>query len=150
MEKEWTAEAHTCSNLPAISTCGMKAECDYPGLSNTNIDAPNPFPFYHQLKYMIVGDSISHGMEADWTWRYRIWEWLTGQSYPVRFVGPYGGTHGQGAPVSALPQPPLLPGETAQTTPDVTGESSPNVSQHVACVVLCGQRCIAPSPASRL
>lgn len=74
-EWEWVATAHTCSNLPDLELCGMKAECDTPGLSNDNIDPPNPFPFYNALKYMVVGDSISHGMEADWTWRYRVYEW---------------------------------------------------------------------------
>lgn len=26
-------------------------------------------------KIMVVGDSISHGMQDDWTWRYRLWSW---------------------------------------------------------------------------
>ena len=26
-------------------------------------------------KIMVVGDSISHGMEGDWTWRWRIFAW---------------------------------------------------------------------------
>ncbi|KAJ4291211.1 hypothetical protein N0V88_006205 [Collariella sp. IMI 366227] len=42
---------------------------------------------------MVVGDSISHGREGDWTWRYRIWEWFRDQELLVQFVGPYKGTN---------------------------------------------------------
>lgn len=42
---------------------------------------------------MIVGDSISHGAEGDYTWRYRIWQWLQSNNVPVDFVGPYKGTN---------------------------------------------------------
>jgi hypothetical protein len=44
------------------------------------------------IRVMIVGDSISHGREGDWTWRYRIWQWFKEQQVAVRFVGPYSGT----------------------------------------------------------
>ncbi|KAK4195508.1 family 3 putative carbohydrate esterase, partial [Triangularia verruculosa] len=43
-------------------------------------------------RVMIVGDSISHGREGDWTWRYRIWEWFRRNDIPVVFVGPHKGT----------------------------------------------------------
>ncbi|KAK4663874.1 uncharacterized protein QC763_502030 [Podospora pseudopauciseta] len=43
-------------------------------------------------RIMIVGDSISHGREGDWTWRYRIWEWFRQNNTPVVFVGPHKGT----------------------------------------------------------
>ena len=45
-----------------------------------------------QAKLMIVGDSISQGMEGDWTWRYRLWEWLDSQGEDFEFVGPWTGT----------------------------------------------------------
>lgn len=45
-----------------------------------------------QAKLMIVGDSISQGMEGDWTWRYRLWEWLDSQHQDFEFVGPWTGT----------------------------------------------------------
>lgn len=45
-----------------------------------------------RAKLMIVGDSISQGMEGDWTWRYRLWEWLDSQGEDFEFVGPWTGT----------------------------------------------------------
>jgi lysophospholipase L1-like esterase len=44
------------------------------------------------LKVMVVGNSITHGYEADYTWRYRIWQWFKANDVPVEFVGPYQGT----------------------------------------------------------
>lgn len=43
------------------------------------------------LKMMLVGDSITHGFEADTTWRFRLWEWLKSTNTPFNFVGPYTG-----------------------------------------------------------
>ena len=42
---------------------------------------------------MIVGDSISHGLEGDYTWRYRLHEHLKTWRVDVDFVGPYRGTN---------------------------------------------------------
>lgn len=42
-----------------------------------------------ELKIMIVGDSMTHASEGDFTWRYRLWEWFR-QAAPktkVTFVG---------------------------------------------------------------
>ncbi|KAK0724340.1 SGNH hydrolase-type esterase domain-containing protein [Lasiosphaeris hirsuta] len=61
------------------------------------------------IKILIVGDSISHGREGDWTWRYRIWEWFHHQDVPVTFVGPYQGTVPPDEP--APPSPPPLASE---------------------------------------
>lgn len=58
------------------------------------------------LKVMVIGDSISHGLEGDWTWRYRIWEWFGQQRIPIGFVGPYTGTVSPEAPHP--PRPPRL------------------------------------------
>ncbi|KAK4141009.1 carbohydrate esterase [Dichotomopilus funicola] len=63
---------------------------------------------------MVIGDSISHGREGDWTWRYRIWQWLVrDEGLPnVRFVGPYKGTV---PPDEAHPpRPPRCPDDPAE------------------------------------
>ncbi len=60
------------------------------------------------LKVMVVGDSMSHGAEGDWTWRYRLWEWFRSEGVAVDFVGPYGGTHEPA--LAAAPSPPPLQG----------------------------------------
>ena len=67
--------------------------------------APTP------LRVMIVGDSITHGEEGDYTWRYRVWEWFRSCVPEVKatFVGPYVGTVPPQIPQP--PQPPRLPEE---------------------------------------
>lgn len=65
-----------------------------------------PSPVDEPLKILIVGDSISHGREGDWTWRYRLWQWLRSQSIPFTFVGPYTGTVPPDSPYP--PTPPRL------------------------------------------
>lgn len=46
------------------------------------------------FRAMIVGDSLSHGRDGDYTWRYRLWQWLRSASSNVtpHFVGPLKGT----------------------------------------------------------
>lgn len=61
------------------------------------------------LKVMVVGDSMTQGHEGDYTWRYRLWQWLRQQRVPVDFVGPYRGTQPPDTP--AAPKPPRLQGE---------------------------------------
>lgn len=69
-------------------------------------------PGLEPLKIMIVGDSISHGREGDYTWRYRIWEWLQRSANnnlfgrEIHFVGPYQGTYPAEKP--SPPRPPPL------------------------------------------
>ncbi|KAK1656809.1 fibronectin type III domain-containing protein [Colletotrichum godetiae] len=58
------------------------------------------------VRVMIVGDSMSHGREGDFTWRYRLWQWLNEESINFEFVGPYKGTKTPDQPHS--PQPPAL------------------------------------------
>ncbi len=58
------------------------------------------------MRVMIVGDSMTHGAEGDFTWRYRIWEWFRRENVSVQFVGPYVGT--LTAVVPQDPQPPPL------------------------------------------
>ncbi|KAM7198700.1 receptor-type tyrosine-protein phosphatase F [Naviculisporaceae sp. PSN 640] len=73
---------------------------------------PEPTMAPQPLKVMIVGDSISHGSEGDYTWRYRIWEWLhlqqkhTNSGLEIHFVGPYQGTYPPDKP--SPPRPPPL------------------------------------------
>jgi lysophospholipase L1-like esterase len=75
------------------------------------------------LKVMVVGDSMSEGMEGDWTWRYRLWQWFQDQHVPVDFVGPYRGTK-QPDPAGP-PAPPRLqnepPGNPSVASPPVSG-----------------------------
>ncbi|WP_406835209.1 GDSL-type esterase/lipase family protein [Streptomyces sp. AHU1] len=75
------------------------------------------------LKVMVVGDSMSEGMEGDWTWRYRLWQWFKDQHVPVDFVGPYRGTK-QPDPTGP-PAPPRLQNEPPENpsvaNPPVSG-----------------------------
>lgn len=80
------------------------------------------------INVMIVGDSISHGREGDYTWRYRIWQWFQDQNIGVNFVGPYTGTVPQAAPEP--PAPPILYGSGSTTPgapPLTTGGYAPDV-----------------------
>ncbi|WP_433241104.1 SGNH/GDSL hydrolase family protein [Streptosporangium sp. CA-135522] len=69
---------------------------------------------------MIVGDSISQGLEGDYTWRYRLSQNFGGHGFPIRFVGPETGT-------SVLPasQPRGYPARTAD--PVHTGRYRPGI-----------------------
>jgi hypothetical protein len=62
---------------------------------------------------MIVGDSISQGVEGDWTWRCRLWEWLEKQDILIDYVGPFMGTRSQAVPATVgdviKPEPLGLP-----------------------------------------
>lgn len=62
-------------------------------------------------RILIVGDSISHGREGDWTWRYRLWQWTRLHRVPAEFVGPYHGTVPPDDPDP--PRPPPLPTDPA-------------------------------------
>lgn len=72
------------------------------------------------IRFLIVGDSISHGTEGDYTWRYRLWQWLRANNVNFDFVGPWTGTFDPAEPLP--PQPPLLQGEPEPAQVDhVTG-----------------------------
>ncbi|KAK6218370.1 fibronectin type III domain-containing protein [Colletotrichum tabaci] len=75
------------------------------------------------IRIMVVGDSMSQGHEGDFTWRYRLWQWLTQQKVDFRFVGPYKGTKTPEEP--RPPQPPALldepPTENANVPIDLGG-----------------------------
>ncbi|MFL6089727.1 MAG: SGNH/GDSL hydrolase family protein [Aeromicrobium sp.] len=40
------------------------------------------------VKIMLFGDSLTHGFNADWTWRYRLWQSLKASNTSFDFVGP--------------------------------------------------------------
>lgn len=44
-------------------------------------------------KIMVVGDSISQGLEGDYTWRYRLKQHLTSSGVTADFLGPWSGTN---------------------------------------------------------
>lgn len=54
------------------------------------------------MRVMVVGDSMTHCHEGDFTWRYRIWDWFRSQNVAVDMVGPYLGTQEPDTPVSTL------------------------------------------------
>jgi hypothetical protein len=120
-----------CPEPPTCELCDFVAQCD-----SDPIDPPKTFPWLPKpepttppkppptkFKAMIVGDSITHGAEGDFTWRYRLWEWLKSENVEADFVGPWTGTHGRVKPEDALPKPPSLSGEEAPAgKPDDSGE----------------------------
>ena len=71
------------------------------------------------LKVMIVGDSISQGLEGDYTWRYRIWQWFQTNNIAVDFVGPYVGT--VQATISLPPRLVRLDEAAPQAVPNTSG-----------------------------
>ena len=81
-------------------------------------------------KFMVVGDSISHGMEGDFTWRWRLSYWLGQQSSDIDFVGPYTGTHGPLPASAAYPTPPLFDGEHTEDIIPLEGSYSSGVPRY--------------------
>ncbi|EFQ98504.1 hypothetical protein MGYG_01531 [Nannizzia gypsea CBS 118893] len=67
------------------------------------------------LKVMIAGDSMTQGIEGDWTWRYRMWQWFKENRISAQFVGPHTGTVPPQKP--SQPQPPYLYGTTPAPVP---------------------------------
>lgn len=78
------------------------------------------------LRVLVVGNSMSHCNEGDYTWRYRFWQWLSGYTY-MEYVGPYIGTLAKDAP--APPSPPALYGSKPQTgTINTSGGYAPGAN----------------------
>jgi lysophospholipase L1-like esterase len=70
---------------------------------------------------MVVGDSISHGQEGDYTWRFRLAQWAadTSQNLKMTYVGPYKGTNPVVFPSPPAPAP--LQGQSPPSNaPDFT------------------------------
>lgn len=84
-----------------------------------------PSALTDSMKIMVVGDSISHGREGDFTWRYRLYQWLKSEKVDFEFVGPFIGTI---RPPDAEPPtlPPLYGSEkdkkSTQQEPNTDGE----------------------------
>lgn len=73
----------------------------YLEIAGSEPTAPGSGPFWSRVQpltataspsLMVVGDSISHGMENDYTWRYRLAQHLSG-GCAADFVGPWSGTN---------------------------------------------------------
>lgn len=71
------------------------------------------------LRVLVVGDSMTHGSEGDYTWRYRMHEWFVSQGIAYQFVGPYAGTIKP--PEPAPPEKPLLYNDVAPNPPPNVG-----------------------------
>lgn len=78
---------------------------DFPGwkIVSFMIDR-NPRPIGGR-RIMIVGDSISQGLEGDFTWRFRLEQHLRSQGLGVEFVGPHHGTRAMPLAESNNPGP---------------------------------------------
>lgn len=72
-------------------------------------------PSNHDRRILIVGDSITHGNEGDYTWRYRLWQWFRLHNIPGTFVGPYRGVNAR-EPAEA-PHPPPFANEPEPQPP---------------------------------
>ena len=67
-----------------------------PFAGTQSLPKPQPTPtIVPPIRIVITGDSISHGREGDYTWRYRLWEWLQEQEVQAEFLGPSIGTYGR-------------------------------------------------------
>lgn len=106
---------HGSSNRPVLAYLLVLLLNLYPTstlASEQSEDILNP------LRVLVVGDSITHCNEGDFTWRYRIWQWFQSQptttssetqqqqqqNLTIDFVGPYLGTA-----EPDLPSPPPRP-----------------------------------------
>ncbi|GFF92627.1 exochitinase 1 [Aspergillus udagawae] len=102
-------------------------DCAIPCINDLSDDyeaTPN-----EQAKFMVVGDSISHGMEDDWTWRYRLSQWLEKNGYIHQFVGPWKGTFGNRPISDSQPQAPLFPDEHPPAAVEIRGSYAPGVAE---------------------
>ncbi len=68
------------------------------------------------MRIMVVGNSISQGWEGDYTWRYRLWEWLRQNNVSATFVGPYTGTAHSDDQLLAAMALPLSPADAVPPT----------------------------------
>jgi lysophospholipase L1-like esterase len=52
------------------------------------IPSGSPVASDDPVRILVVGDSITQGSSGDWTWRYRLWQHLTGHGVDFELVGP--------------------------------------------------------------
>lgn len=89
-----------------------------PGPDSGRASPPDVAP----LRVMIVGDSISHGLESMHTWRYRLWEWFQANDVPVVFVGPFHRTYFQPEDLATgVPWPPAPFGDKFESPTAIEG-----------------------------
>lgn len=122
-------EHEACVSSSSQNTCKMcgDAKCGDTG----KLNPPPSLGYPKQFRAMIAGDSISQGREGDFTWRYRLWEWLRqSDELSVDFVGPWKGTYPPPDLDTAIPRPPPLQGEEPeeQNRPTQGGKYSQGVS----------------------
>ncbi|SFA84350.1 GDSL-like Lipase/Acylhydrolase family protein [Nocardioides alpinus] len=97
------------------------------------------------VRVLIVGDSVTHGADGDYTWRYFSWKGLEQTGASVDFVGPYSGTFAEdqtwGGSYAepdfdsdhaarwglAMVEPWWWPGPDAPLIGDLVAESQPDV-----------------------
>lgn len=122
-----SAEEVKSSSISPSSTLSIKLLWnDLPAV----MGEASPTASNHKMRIMIVGDSITHGVEGDHTWRYRLWEWLQGSTHSTtfEFVGPYSGTVPPEKPHP--PEPPRFAGEPEPPERDLsTGGYALDVSK---------------------
>ncbi|KAJ6779301.1 hypothetical protein PWT90_10378 [Aphanocladium album] len=125
----------TISNARITTTCYFNYKLAHPPTTTRTIPpwTPTPVPDPVKLgpnpKVLIVGDSITHGQEGDFTWRYRISEWFRNYAPDTKpeFVGPYTGT--QERDKAKEPQPPMLSSDLPpNTNPRTSGGYHPGIS----------------------
>lgn len=90
------------------------------GMSPSGNETNRPERRQGSRRILIVGDSMTHCNEGDYTWRYRLWQWFQAQSISVDFVGPYEGTVQPDEPAPPAP-PPLYRAPSPQPPLRVSG-----------------------------
>jgi hypothetical protein len=85
----------------------------------------NPAPARAEVnKIMVVGDSISQGLEGDYSWRYRLAKHLSDNNASVDFVGPWTGTFVlPDAYPAGWPDVPVPPRHNGAYRPGITFDS---------------------------
>jgi hypothetical protein len=101
-ETKITAVTVTADGKPEFTVTDEDKSKQFPGDSGStsltvcpNSTQAQPLPPWalpNPLKFMIMGDSITQGLDGDYTWRYRLWQHLQPMGTPIAFVGPHQGT----------------------------------------------------------
>lgn len=84
---------HRWRSRAALLLCGLVLATLMPAVSTPAVAAAATVP-----KIMVVGDSLSQGLEGDYTWRYRLSQSLARSGKAVDFVGPWTGTNALSKP----------------------------------------------------
>ncbi|CZT11345.1 uncharacterized protein RCO7_11539 [Rhynchosporium graminicola] len=92
----------------------IKSDIIPPAKSNDADNEESSAKRQNVLRILVVGDSMTHCHEGDFTWRYRLLEWFNAQNISIRYVGPYNGTIAPPAP--GPPEKPALYGSSPTAT----------------------------------